>query len=139
MQTEREGMKLRVCVVAVLSLIGCAMSTGRGVQAAQKKPVAVALSGREIFELRCAGCHSLDKDGKGPRLRGVYGRRAGAIQWPEYSSGMRLASFAWTDEKLDAWLKDPDSVVDVSNMDFRLSKKVERKAVIDFLKSPAAN
>jgi cytochrome c2 len=35
--------------------------------------------GKELFERRCSGCHSLDKDKEGPRLHGVYGRAAGSV------------------------------------------------------------
>src|SRR5437763_13644271 len=29
--------------------------------------------GREVFAKRCAGCHALDREKEGPRLRGVFG------------------------------------------------------------------
>src|SRR5690349_24421246 len=32
--------------------------------------------GQEVFEKRCTGCHSLDADKEGPRLRGVFGEKA---------------------------------------------------------------
>ena len=130
-------MKLAACVVAMLSVIGYVAATGGEVQAAQKKGV-VPLTGKELFKLRCSGCHAMDTDGKGPRLRGVYGRRAGAIQWPEYSSGMRTANFAWDDYRLNNYLTDPDSVISVSNMNFKVRKKEEREAIIEFLKSDEA-
>jgi cytochrome c len=37
------------------------------------------LRGKETFEKRCGGCHSLDRDKEGPRLRGVYGRTSGSV------------------------------------------------------------
>ena len=40
-------------------------------------PAQTAASGKELFEKRCGGCHSLDRDKEGPRLGGVYGRTAG--------------------------------------------------------------
>jgi cytochrome c2 len=43
--------------------------------------------GKEIFEKRCGGCHSLDRDKEGPRLRGVYGR--GPARWRRSSIRMR--------------------------------------------------
>jgi len=51
---------------------------------------------------------------------------------------MRDANFAWDDYQLNKWLTDPDSVVGVSNMDFKVRKKEERDAIIGFLKSDAA-
>ncbi len=35
--------------------------------------------GKELFEKRCGGCHALDLDKEGPRLRGVYGRKADTV------------------------------------------------------------
>ena len=131
-------MKIAVCVVAVLVVFGGVISIEKPVQAAQKKQPAAPLDGEQLFESRCSGCHAMDTDGKGPRLRGVYGRRAGAVRWDGYSSGMRDANFAWDDYQLNKWLTDPDSVVGVSNMDFKVRKKEERDAIIGFLKSDAA-
>ena len=130
-------MKAMMRAVAVVLLVGCVAATGKPLQAAQKQ-AAVPLDGARLFESRCSGCHAMDTDGKGPRLRGVYGRRAGAIQWPEYSSGMRTANFAWDDYRLNNYLTDPDSVISVSNMNFKVRKKEEREAIIEFLKSDEA-
>src|SRR5271155_4163982 len=35
--------------------------------------------GKTTFEKRCTGCHSLDMEKEGPRLRGVFGRKAGTV------------------------------------------------------------
>jgi len=37
------------------------------------------IRGKDLFEKRCGGCHSLDTDKEGPRLRNIYGRKAGNI------------------------------------------------------------
>ena len=36
--------------------------------------------GQALFEKRCTGCHNLDADHEGPRLRGVFGRPAGKVK-----------------------------------------------------------
>jgi cytochrome c2 len=62
--------------------------------------------GKALFEKRCGGCHSLDRDKEGPRLRDVYGRTAGAIQSFQYSEALKKSGLKWTDENLDKWLSD---------------------------------
>jgi len=47
--------------------------------------------GKELFEKRCSGCHALDKEKEGPRLRGVYGRTSGTVASFQYSKGLKNA------------------------------------------------
>src|SRR5262245_38126397 len=51
--------------------------------------------GKILFEKRCTGCHSLDQDKEGPRLRGVVGRKAGKVGSFSYSDGLKDAQFNW--------------------------------------------
>lgn len=37
-----------------------------------------AKRGEQVFENRCSGCHSLDRDKEGPRLRGFSGTKPAA-------------------------------------------------------------
>jgi cytochrome c len=64
-------------------------------------------SGKEVFERRCTGCHSLDHDKEGPRLRGVYGRRSAAAPAFDYSESLRKARLQWDEATLDKWLAVP--------------------------------
>jgi cytochrome c len=91
--------------------------------------------GKEIFEKRCTGCHALDSDHEGPRLRGVFGRPAGTVRSFKYSEALQSAKFTWDEEKLDKWLTDTESVVPDNEMAFRVPKQEERAAVIAYLKS----
>src|ERR1700743_2440324 len=45
--------------------------------------------GKQLFEKRCTGCHSLDQEKQGPRLRNVYGRTAGSISAFKYSDALK--------------------------------------------------
>jgi cytochrome c len=90
--------------------------------------------GRELFERRCAGCHSLDNDKEGPRLRGVYGRRSGSVPSFKYSDAITKANITWDEASLDKWLADPDKFIADVDMDFHLEKPDERAAVIAYLK-----
>jgi cytochrome c len=96
--------------------------------------VATAEQGRQFFEKRCTGCHSLDADKEGPRLRGVYGRRAGSVPGFAYSDALRSANFTWDADSLNRWLTSTESVVRDNNMDFSVAKPEERAAIIQFLR-----
>ena len=91
--------------------------------------------GKEVFARRCAGCHALDSNKEGPRLRGVLNRKAGAATGFLYSEGLRNAGFTWDESRLNQWLQNPDAVVKDTDMEFRLSNPDERAAVIAYLKS----
>ena len=91
--------------------------------------------GRATFEKRCTGCHSLDKNKEGPRLRGVVGRQSASIPDFEYSAALKQANVLWGDESLDRWLKDPESVAPDNDMSFHVGDEKERKDIIAYLKS----
>lgn len=93
-----------------------------------------AMLGQQIFEKRCTGCHSLDKNREGPRLRGVFGRTSGQIPGFPYSSALKNAHIIWNEQTLDRWLADPDAYIPNNNMDFAVIKQQERQSLIRFLK-----
>jgi cytochrome c len=89
--------------------------------------------GQQVFENRCTGCHSLDQDKEGPRLRGVFGRKAGSVPTFKYSDAMKASDVTWDAASLDQWLADPDKIVPNSDMPFRVPKARERTDVIAYL------
>jgi len=93
-----------------------------------------AVRGKAVFEKRCTGCHALQGDREGPRLAGVFGRKAGAIAGFTYSPGLKKSGLTWNDATLDRWLSDPDLVVRDNNMSFSVPKAAERRDLIAFLK-----
>ena len=90
--------------------------------------------GKAVFEKRCTGCHALDVDREGPRLAGVYGRRAGGVAGFTYSKGLKNSGVTWNDATLEKWLSDPDLMVPDNNMSFSVPKAEERRDLIAFLK-----
>jgi cytochrome c len=48
-----------------------------------------AAQGKAVFEKRCTGCHAMDVDREGPRLSGVFGRKAGSVPGFTYSTGLK--------------------------------------------------
>jgi cytochrome c len=91
--------------------------------------------GKSLFEKRCTGCHGLDQDKEGPRLRAVYGRRAGSVATFQYSDALRTAHITWDDAALDHWLTDTEAVIPKNDMAFRVPSAEERADIIAFLRS----
>jgi cytochrome c len=91
-------------------------------------------AGKETFEKRCTGCHALDQEKTGPRLRGAYGRKAASVPSFQYSESLRKSGVTWDAVTLDKWLTDPDGFVPDNGMAFRVSNKEERAAIIEYLK-----
>ena len=90
--------------------------------------------GKELFERRCSGCHALDKEKEGPRLRGVYGRVSGTVESFQYSNALKNAHITWDAASLDKWLADPEKLVPDSDMAFQLTRAEERTDIIAYLK-----
>lgn len=91
--------------------------------------------GKDLFNRRCTGCHSLTGNREGPHLAGVYGRLSASIVGFPYSAALRAAHITWNDQTLDHWLTDPDAFIPGNNMDFRVPRQQERADLIAFLKA----
>src|SRR5579863_2572317 len=72
--------------------------------------------GRELFEKYCTQCHRLDTEKKGPRLRGVFGRKVGSVPTFSYSEALKKADVTWDANSLNQWLTDPDKFIPDNNM-----------------------
>ncbi len=100
--------------------------------------------GERVFQ-KCYACHSVEPgehNTQGPNLRGVHGRRAGALDGFDYSEAMieagRSRGLVWTEAALDAFLADPEGTIPGTSMAFvGLADPAERAAVIGYLKAAA--
>jgi len=103
--------------------------------------LAQAPQGKDIFEKRCTGCHALDNERAGPRMRGVFGRKAGAVPGFPYSDALKDSGISWNAATLDKWLSDSDQLVPGNDMAFRVPSAQERAAIIEFLRNlpPSVN
>lgn len=97
-----------------------------------------ALRGKDIFERRCTGCHAMEQNREGPRLRDVFGRTSGAVPGFDYSPVLTKAHIVWNEATLEQWLADPDALVPGNNMEFQVAKPQERRDLIRFLQDSAA-
>jgi cytochrome c len=73
--------------------------------AAGSASAADAAHGKLVFQT-CAACHSDKPDAIGPSLRGVYGRKSGALPDFRYSNAMLRANLTWDDASLRDYIKD---------------------------------
>ena len=89
--------------------------------------------GEKLYASRCGACHSIESNRTGPKHRGVVSRKAGSVADFAYSPALKKAKFAWTPQKLDAWLKGPSKVVRGTVMAFTVPVGEDRAAIIAYL------
>lgn len=115
-----------LCVLLVVVLAGC----GGG-------PSGDPQRGAVVFEA-CAACHALDPDPDevyfGPHLRGIIGREVAADPGFDYSDAMLNHGGTWTEERLAAYLRDPEEAVPGTDMIQALPEPQDVLDVIAFLK-----
>ncbi|MEI6558175.1 MAG: c-type cytochrome [Rhodospirillaceae bacterium] len=94
-----------------------------------------AAKGEASYNKFCKACHSTDagKNLVGPSLHGVVGRTAGSATFA-FSAGVKALGYAWTEDKLDAWLTSPKAVVPATKMTFAgVANADDRANIIAFL------
>ena len=87
-----------------------ALAVAAGLLIALPAAAADPAHGKGVFAAQCSMCHSSARGGAailGPTLFGVVGRPAGAIGGYNFSPAMKSAGFAWSDNKLHAYLAAP--------------------------------
>jgi cytochrome c len=126
MQFNWTNLKLRTTLTILTGVVGATCAIADTASDADR--------GREAFEKRCTGCHSLDEAKLGPPMRRVYGRGAGKDPQFSYSDALKNASVTWNESTLDRWLNDTESVVPGNDMTFRLNDRAERADIIAYLK-----
>jgi cytochrome c2 len=100
--------------------------------------------GESVFKA-CRACHQVGegaKNGVGPVLNGIVGRKAGSIEGFNYSEANKEAGaggLVWTEEKLFAYLEKPLVFMPKTKMAYAgLKDEVDRKDLIAYLKTLAA-
>ncbi len=96
-----------------------------------------AEAGKKVFK-KCKVCHSFDPGKKkiGPHLKGVIGRKAGAVEGYKYSKVMAAADVIWDEANLDKFLTKPKAFMKGTKMSFAgLKKEAQRADLIAYLKA----
>ena len=73
--------------------------------------------GETVFKA-CAACHNERPGALGPSLKGVYGRKAGALDDFRYSNAMKRADFVWDAANLKDYITNPQRKVKGNRMPF---------------------
>ena len=118
---------MRAFIIGVALLLG----TGAETLAAPASAPAQAQvdAGRRLFA-RCTNCHEVGagaRNGFGPQLNGIVGRKAGSAPAYAYSPALKQAGFVWNEQKLVAFIRDSEKVVPGNKMRF-LSFMSEKQA-----------
>jgi len=110
--------------------------------AQEAKPAAASpggdpLRGEALFK-KCAACHTLEANGRnkvGPRLHGLFGRKAGDVADFKYSPALRDSALVWTPETVDAlFAQGPDVLTPGSKMPLQtMTDARDRADLIAFL------
>jgi len=93
-------------------------------------------SGQTVF-VQCKVCHSLDagKNGIGPSLHELFGRKSGTAAGYTYSEAMKAANVTWGEDTLFKYLADPKIFVPGDKMSFPgVKDEQKRRDVIAYLK-----
>jgi cytochrome c len=123
--------------VAAFVLVGALMTTSPAL--AQTQATDPVAAGQRVF-LACKTCHSLEaggKDGAGPNLNGLFGKKAGTVSKGfNYSPALKAYGVVWNDATLDAYLANPTKAVPGTKMVTRApADQARRAALIAYLKA----
>jgi cytochrome c len=91
--------------------------------------------GKQLYESRCIGCHSIDENRVGPAHRGVFGRKAGSAEGYDYSPALKSSRLVWGEKTLDRWLTNPEATIPGQKMGFSAPSANDRADLIDYLRS----
>jgi alcohol dehydrogenase (cytochrome c) len=94
-----------------------------------------AAAGKTVFENQCSVCHTtvIGKNGFGPTLAGLIGRRSGGISGYPYSSAMANAGIAWDPATLNDFLASTTTKVPGTLMTVSITDPAARANVIAYL------
>jgi cytochrome c len=133
---EKPGWALPITEVATASKEPAAPFDAKQVVALL--PKASAENGRDGFK-KCLSCHTPQKDGKngtGPNLWGIVGRKPGTHAGFPYSEAMKNKGGSWDWDALAAYLHDPKGAVPGNKMAFPgIKDNAELADVIAYLRN----
>ena len=115
-------MKRPAAAIVLVAMAWCLPASPAGTQERLTREALAGadyVQGRLAFQQRCSACHTLAEDAlhlAGPNLWRVMGRAAGSREEFSYSETLRAAEFAWTPDRVDDWLANPDSYLPGNTM-----------------------
>jgi len=123
-------------VRAATLLLASALLLGTALPAAAQD----AEAGKRVFN-QCRACHTIDaggRNGVGPNLHGILGRKAASVQGFNYSPAMKKKGeegFIWTDENFRAYIANPREAIPGNRMTYPgLRNQQQMNDLIAYLK-----
>jgi alcohol dehydrogenase (cytochrome c) len=125
-----EGRSIRV-ILGMLVLAAAFLFLGQAHAAGD------AAAGKTVFANQCSSCHTVEvgKNGFGPSLAAVIGRRAGGLAGFTYSPSMAQAGLTWDEKTLDEFLTSSTQKVPGTSMSVALTSASDRANVIAYLET----
>ena len=121
-------------------ILAAAVAAAALFAASQARADGDAAAGEKVFKAHlCFACHRFEagKNGAGPSLHGVFGRKAGSLaSFVRYSPALKRSGITWDERTLDAWIRDPQALVPGNYMSFRgLPDSKSRAELIAYLET----
>lgn len=92
-----------------------------------------AVRGKQLYDSRCVGCHSVDASRVGPAHRGVVGRKAGGLAGFDYSPALQASKLVWDVDLLQRWLRDPEALIPGQRMGYSVDEAKDRLDLAQYL------
>jgi cytochrome c len=124
---EGRRRKCRMRGVAIVALL-----LGPATAALAADPAA----GQKIFKTQCGICHAVEagRNGIGPTLFGVVGRRSGSVPGFNYTADHKKLDVTWDAATLDKYLANPRAMVPDTSMIYAgLKDDAERADLVAYL------
>lgn len=99
----------------LLVLTAAALAASAGAAVAQD-----AAAGEEVFK-KCRACHQVGETAKnavGPKLNGLFGRKAGQIEGFNYSEANKNSGVTWDEPTFAKYIADPKAFMPGNKMAF---------------------
>lgn len=97
-----------------------------------------AALGEKVF-LKCRACHQVGetaKNGVGPNLNGLFGRKAGTVAGYNYSDANKNSGLTWDEATFKEYIKDPKAKMPGTKMAFAgLKNDTEITNIVAYLKT----
>lgn len=137
-------MRLAIVIGMLLAVAGMGPFLGAKAQPARESEAPQPPSLERGAELwgKCRACHTVERNGRntvGPRLYGVFGRKAGSVPDYRYSEAMKQSGVIWTEQSMDAYLAATQDFMPGSKMYGGLAIAQDRVDLIAWLKQQAAS